>query len=119
MQPTTHVTQHQAADLTGKSYDTVRRLRRQGKLPNSRERSDGVIELAVSDFVETDLLNPLAAAAEAIEAVSRSRTERDLFEARQELALAMNRNDSLTETLARAEGEVAHLRDLLKKAAVA
>lgn len=119
MQPTTHVTQHEAADLTGKSYDTLRRLRRQGKLPNSRERSDGVIELALSDLVEIGLFNPLAAAGDVTEVVSRSRSERDLLEARQELALQRSRNQALEESLARVEGEVTYLRDLLEKVAVA
>jgi len=119
VQPTTHVTQHQAADLTGKSYDTLRRLRRQGKLPNSRERSNGVIELALSDLVDTGLLNPLATLGDVTEVVTRSRTERDLLEARQELALQRSRNEALTETIARVEGEVAYLRDLVKKVAVA
>ena len=119
MHSPTHVTQLEAVDLTGRSYDTLRRLRRQGKLPNSRERSDGVVEVALSDLVGIGLLNPLAAKGDVTEVISRSRIERDLLEARQELALQRGENESLRKSMTRVESEVAYLRGLLNKVVVA
>lgn len=57
MQSITYVTQLEAADLTAKSYDTVRRARRWGKLPNSRERAHVTIDVSVTDLVR-DLRQP-------------------------------------------------------------
>jgi hypothetical protein len=54
-----YVTQEDAAALCGRSYDTIRRYRRQNRLPNSRSRADGVIEVAVADLVAVGLLDPL------------------------------------------------------------
>ena len=119
MHSPTHVTQLEAVDLTGRSYDTLRRLRRQGKLPNSRERSDGVVEVALSDLVGIGLLNPLAAKGDVTEVISRSRIERDLLEARQELALQRGENESLRKSMTRVESEVAYLRGLLSRVVVA
>lgn len=116
----THITQEEAAAVCGKSFDTIRRYRRHGKLPNSRTRPDGMVEVAVADLVAAGLLSPLAAASGEVPAIAgRSRAERDLAAARQELAVANVRMDELAERLARSESEVEFLRAVLKKAGVA
>lgn len=111
----TWVTQQEAAALCGVSFDTIRRYRRQNRLPRSRVRpGDGAIEVPVADLVSAGLLDPMAAGADAGEIATRSRAERDLAAARQELAVLGARLDAAAERAARAEAEVAFLRSLVK-----
>ena len=119
MQQSTFLTQEEAADVCRKSYDTIRRYRRQGRLPNSRTRADGTVEVAVADLVATGLLDALANTGDVTEAASRSRTERDLAAMRQELNVLRERNEGLLERLERADGEIAFLRSMLYRVEVA
>lgn len=97
------VTQQEAAALCGLSYDTIRRRRRNGRLPRSRERADGSVELPVADLVAAGLLDPTAAGADVGEIATRSRAERDLTAARQDLAVLAAKLDAAIERAERAE----------------
>jgi len=115
MSESPYLNQHDAADLCGKSYDTIRRYRREGTLPNSRTRGDGTVQVAVADLVACGLLDPLVASGPVGELADRSRSARDLVLVRQELAVATVRIEALTERLSSADAEVAFLRGLLKR----
>jgi hypothetical protein len=105
------LTQRAAADLCSVHRDTIRRRRRQGELPNSRQRSDGTVEVAVADLVAAGLLDPLAAPDVVQQLPSGSRAALELTVARMELAVTAERLAQLTDRLARAEKEVLFLRD--------
>jgi len=119
MPQSTFLTQGEAADVCHKSYDTIRRYRRQGRLPNSRTRADGTVEVAVADLVAAGLLDALATSGDVAEAASRSRTERDLAATRQERDVLRERCEGLLERLERADGEIAFLRSMLHRVEVA
>ena len=112
-----YLTQEEAAAACNKHKDTIRRYRYDGKLPWDT-RDDGVVLVAVADLVTAGLLDPLAADGPVEQVAQRSRAERDLLAARQDLAVAHTRLDALTERLARADEEIAFLRALLENAAV-
>lgn len=61
MYESTYLTQDEAASVCGKAKDTIRRYRR---LPNSCPRTDDTVEVAVSNFVAGNLLNPPLATAD-------------------------------------------------------
>lgn len=107
------VTQEEAAALCGKAYDTIRRYRREQKLPRSRKGAGGAVEVPVADLVAAGLLDPTAAGDNAAEVATRSRAERDLAAARQDLAVLTARLDAATERAERAEAEIAFLRSLV------
>lgn len=107
------VAQEEAAALCGCSYDTIRRYRRLKKLPRSRRRADGTVEVPVADLVAAGLLDPLRAGGDVDVLAARSRAERDLVVTRQELAVTTARLEAEAARAARAEGEVAFLRRLL------
>ena len=108
------VTQEEAAALCGRSYDTIRRYRRDKKLPRSRSGAGGAVEVPVADLVAAGLLDPTAAGGNAAEVATRSRAERDLVCARQDLAVLTARLDAAIERAERAEAEIAFLRSLVK-----
>ena len=116
-----YVTQHEAAELTGLSYDTIRGDRKKGKLPNSRSRADGTVEVSVADLVACGRLDPLAVGGDLGDTLGRSRLERDLVTARHELDVARTRLEHLQDQLTHQRDEIAHLRrtvsDLTKAAA--
>jgi hypothetical protein len=58
-----------------------------GQLPGKRTRPDGSVEVPVSDLVADGLLDPVTAGGSLPELVTRTRTERDLIESRQLMAL--------------------------------
>jgi hypothetical protein len=113
----TYLSKAEAAALTGKSEATIQRYRRDGKLPSSRYRPDGTLEVAVADLVSAGLLDPLAAAGGVEEIAGRTRSERDLLAARRDLAVAEARLDALAGRLDEAHDQIAFLRALLKDAA--
>lgn len=121
-QTPTFVTRKEAAAMCGVHVDTIRRGEtaeppEKPKLPNTRRRTDGVVEIAVADLVAAGMLDPLAARADVTDLAGRSRAERDLTAVRQELALANTQLAGLTDRLIRQDEEIAFLRSLLKKAA--
>ena len=87
----TYLTQDEAAAACGKAKDTIRRYRRDGRLPNSRPRPDSTVEVAVSDLVGANLLDRLLATADVSEIATRSRVECDLIAARQDFAVVESR----------------------------
>ena len=109
----TYVTQDEAAQLCQKSYDTIRRHRRNNALPNSRTRPDGTIEVAVGDLVAAGLFDPFAAGGDVGEVVSCSRIERDLLAARQELAIERTKTEALHARLEHSRAEIEFLRSML------
>ena len=109
----THVTQREAELLCGKDYDTIRRYRRNGKLPNSRTRPDGTVEVAIADLVACGLLDPMAATTDLGSVVATTRAERDLTQIRQDLVVAQERNAQLEVRLAEHRDEIAFLRQAL------
>ena len=115
----TYLTQDEAAALCAKSRDTIRRHRRDGHLPNSRQRPDGTIEVSVSDLVAVGLLDPLLSTPDVTQIASRSRAERDLVSARQELAVVGSRCDALREAMSSAVEQIEFLRSTLRKAGLA
>ena len=72
----TYLTQDEAAAACGKAKDTMRRYRRDGRLANSRPRPDGTVEVAVSDLVAANPLDPLLATADVSEIATPSRLVR-------------------------------------------
>jgi hypothetical protein len=115
----TYLTQDEAAALCTKSRDTIRRHRRNGHLPNSRQRPDGTMEVAVADLVAAGLLDPLLSTPDVTQVASRSRAERDLVATRQELAVVESRHDALRDALSSAHEQIEFLRSTLRKAGLA
>ena len=115
----TYLTQDEAAVACGKSKDSIRRYRREGRLPNSRQRPDGTAEVAVSDLVTAGLLDPLLGMADVTEFAGRSRAERDLVAARHELAMVGSRLDAAREALHSAGEQIDFMRSTLRKAGLA
>lgn len=119
MNDRTYLTQDEAASVCARSRDTIRRYRRAGRLPNSRQRPDGTVEICVSDLVAANLLNPLTAMGDVTEVAARTRVERDLAAARQELAVLQTRYEGLLERLEHAAVENEFLRSMLRQTVVA
>lgn len=115
MADTTYLSKKEAAAACRCSEANIQRYRRDGKLPNARYGEGGVLEVAVADLVAAGLLDPLAAAGDVSDLGGRARIERDLVEARQELAVATARLDALTDRVARSDEEITFLRSLLAK----
>ena len=115
MHQSTFLTQEEAADACAKSYDTIRRYRRLGRLPNSRTRVDGTVEVAVADLVMAGLLDALASTSDVATVVARSRVERNLAASREECTVLRTRCEGLLERVERADGEIAFLRSMLGK----
>ncbi len=112
-EPGTWVAQEEAAALCGRSYDTIRRYRRNNKL-RSRTRADGAVEVPVVDLVACGLLDPLLAREDVAGLATKSRAERDLVAARQELAVLSARLEAATARAERAERETRVLQQLLE-----
>ena len=110
-----YLTRKEAAVACGRHEDTIRRYQRDGKLANTRTRGDGTVEVAVADLVAAGLLDPLTAGVDVAEMAGRSRAERDLLTARQDLALAAVRIEALTAQLTDRDSEIDFLRSLLTK----
>ncbi len=110
-----YLTRREAAAASGCHPDTIRRAEAAGRLPNRRTRSDGSIEIPVSDLVAAGLLDPVAAGDGLPELVARTRTERDLLEARQQVALEQARVAGLDTLLDRAHEEITFLRSLVRQ----
>ena len=101
----------------GKSEDTLRRDNRQGKFPNTEKR-DGVTFYAIVDLVANKLLDPLRADV-APELAGRSRAERDLAEARQQLAVLRTELEAARALAAHHVDEIKFMRQLFKTREVA
>jgi hypothetical protein len=115
------LTRNEVADEAGRSYDTVRRAEKAGRLPNTRVASNGGKEMRLDDLVAAELIDPVAAAGiyEARTAASRgrpapppaaTRAERDVGNLARDLAVANERIDGLVEMLRRADREIAFHR---------
>lgn len=110
----THLTRKEAAALCGCHVDTIRR--NEPAMGNTRKRN-GVVEVAVADLVAVGLLDPLAADnCDVAEVAGRSRAERDLVAARQELAVATALNKAFEERIHDYREENQFLRSALKQA---
>lgn len=112
-----YLTKKDAAAACGCSEATIQRYKRDGKLPNTRRGAAGVLEVPVADLVAAGLLDPLAATSDLPEVAWRSRTERDLVTARQDLAVTRAELEACRRQLTVAHDEIAFLRSLLTKAA--
>ena len=119
MNETQYLTRDEAALACGCHRDTLRRYEKNGKLPHARKRSDGTTEIPVPDLVSAGLLNPLAADAPLVEIVTKTKTERELLETRQDLAICQVRFEEMRTRLHKTEDEVLFLRGLCKNAMVA
>lgn len=108
----THLPKPEAAALCGVSEDTLRRDQRRGKLPNTEER-DGRTFYAIADLVAAGRLDPLRVEA-APELAGRSRAERDLAQARTELAVLRAEVEAARTLQARSDEEITFLRLMLR-----
>lgn len=118
MSETVYLTKKDAAAACGCSEATIQRYHREGRLPNARYGASGKLEVPVPDLVAAGLLDPLAATSDVIEIAGRSRTERDLVTARQDLAVARAEVEACQRQLAAAREDITFLRSLLTKAAL-
>jgi len=114
-----YLTGKEAAALCGCHPDTIRRAETAGKLPNRRTRPGGSVEIPVPDLVAAGLLDPLAAGGTLPALVTRTRTERDLIESRQLVALRDAKIDSLVSQLDRALEDITFLRRLVSQQSAA
>ena len=119
MSETKYLTREEAAAVCACHVDTLRRDEKHGKFPNARKRPDGVVEIPVSDLVAAGRLDPVAANAPFAEIITKSRTERELLEARQHVALMESRVAAFEGELRRADREIDFLRTLVRQRQVA
>ncbi len=119
MSETRYLTRRDAAAACGCHVDTIRRAEAANRLPNRRARADGTIEIPVADLVGAGLLDPLAAGDGLPELVTRSRSERDLLDARQQVAVRDVTINELRVQLEVARDEIAFLRRLVDPRRVA
>ncbi len=119
MSESRYLTREEASIATGMSIDTLRKDQRDGKLPNCRKRANGVVEILVADLVAAGRLDPLATDAPIVEIVTKSKTERDLLEARQRVELLQAELNNKREQLQRMEEDVKFLRSMLRERKVA
>lgn len=108
-----HVTRKDAAELTGKSVDTLRRYAREGKLPNSQKSEGGEVLIAVHDLVALGLVD-VVDATRPDEIVGRRKLERDLVSAKHDLDLAHARIASLEAHVDAQREEIDFLRGLVE-----
>ena len=111
---TKYLSRKDAAALCGVHYDTIRRAEKAGNLPNTRRvgQGEGAVEIPVSDLVAAGLLDPLSAEGSVEVIAQRTRTERELIELRQELAIERLRSEQREAQLDQAYSEIAFLRTL-------
>ena len=93
------------AELTGKSVDTVRRWQRNLKLSTKLHPTTGEVMLSAAELCAHGLIDP-AQAALPEQSIARSRTERDLVDARRRLEQLEVLNERLVD-------EVGFLRTML------
>jgi hypothetical protein len=117
MAETRYLTRQEAAQVCGLSVDTLRRDERAGKLPNSRARVDGVVEIATADLVACGRLDPLSATAPLHDIATKGRTERELADARQLLAVRDVQIDAFALRAQSADEEIAFPRSILRQRA--
>jgi len=109
-----YVDQHEAADICGCSYDTIRRRRKTGGLPNARQRPgdpNKTWEIPVTDLLAAGLLkvgDDVEPAGEARSQVGSVRLTRELAVARAELVEVRRHADAQAD-------EIRFLRELLRK----
>lgn len=111
MSATQHFTIREAADLSGWSFDSIKRDRTLGYYPNAR-RGDGPNApwlIPLDDLIAAGRYTPEPDQDPGLVVADR-RAERDLALLREQLAASTARAD-------RAEGEVAYLRTLLDRRA--
>jgi hypothetical protein len=114
---TTWLSRRDAAAACGCHVDTIRRYEKRGELPNKQVRN-GTVLIPVSDLVAAGLLDPLANDDRIEQVAHRSRTERELAAARQEIAVLTVRLDGARARAERAEADVAFFKQLVASKAV-
>jgi hypothetical protein len=115
MTETRYFTRQEAADVCGYSVDTLRRDERAGKLPNRRARGDGVVEIAIADLVACGRLDPFAATAPLHDMATKGRTERELADACQLLAVKDVQIEAFGLRAKSADEKIAFLRSVLRQ----
>ncbi len=108
-----YLTRKEAAELTGKSYDTMRRYGRDGRLPNSSMSDDGEVLIAVHDLIALGLID-VVDATRSDEIVGRRKLERDLSDKEHELDLSNARIASLEARIDAQRAEIDFLRGLVE-----
>lgn len=111
-----YLTRREAAALSGKHVDTIRRAERAGKLPGARVRDDGTIELLDTDLVEAGLIEPAALLADITEVTTRSREAREIVQLRKALAVAEARVFELNQRVEENSETIRGLLNSLNKA---
>lgn len=99
------LTRRQVAELTGKNIDTLRRWQCNLKLATRQHLTTGEVMLSAAELCKHGLIDP-AQATLPEQSIARSRAERDLADARRQLAQL----EAITERLA---DEVAFLRSVV------
>jgi predicted site-specific integrase-resolvase len=110
-----YLNRREAAAVCGVDADTLRRDQRNGRLPNTRQHN-GRTEYLITDLVAAGRLDPIAASGDVGGAAHRALVERDLDEARREIAVLSERLAGKCERIADLEAQVAFLRGIAGKA---
>jgi hypothetical protein len=105
-----YLTQRQVMELLDRSYDTVRRWRANGELPNSRVGDGGVVEVAVADLVASGHLDA-ARAADLADAVDKGAGPSP--GTRPDVEVLSAQLDATRQLLAEARDEVTFLRQVV------
>lgn len=102
-----------AADLCGKSHDTIKRRRNAGAFPNARQRPgdrNGTWEIPLQDLVAAGLyeLAP-GGAADADESIRQVRDDRELVETRAELIRERAQREAMDQLMSELRRQVSFL----------
>lgn len=110
------VTQREAAELCGCSYDTIRRRRKHGDFGECRQESPGEHSsewlLPQAGLVAAGLLDPVAAGSDPEAVLGRREAERLYEVARLELERTKAERDAARALAAEREAEIRHLRKM-------
>ena len=110
------VTQKEAAELCGCSYDTIRRRRKHGDFGECRQESPGEHSsewlLPLAGLVAAGLLDPVAAGSDPEAVLGRREAERLYEVARLELERTKAERDAARALAAEREAEIRHLRKM-------
>lgn len=110
------VTQREAAELCGCSYDTIRRKRKAGLLGECRQERPGDHSsewlVPISGLVAAGLLDPVAAASDPEAVLGRREAERLYEVARLELERTKAELDAARTLAPERETEIKHLRKM-------
>lgn len=108
--------QKEAAELCGRSYDTIRRYRKAGRLGECRQENPGDHSaewlVPVAGLVAAGLLDPVAAGSDPEAVLGRREAERLYEVARLELERTRAELESARALAAEREAEIRHLRKM-------